>query len=132
MSDISKYLGNKILRWMAGASMPSPPTIYVGLFNGDPKTSGVEVSETLTYTGRQLLSLATPADDGETNQAVSDAAVDFGNAEGAATVSHIGFFDDPTDGNLLWSRELPGGPFAITIGLPVSFNIGGIIFNCGS
>lgn len=130
MSDMSTYLGNKVLRWMAGNAFPSVPALYLALFNGDPKSTGTEVSEDVIYTGRQLITLEAIAD-GTDNSVASDADVDFGNAENAVTMTHVAVYDDPTAGNLLWSKEIPGGPYAITIGMPVKFPSGGIVFNCG-
>lgn len=130
-SDISAYLGNKILRWLNGNDMPSAPSaVYLGLFSGNPKSGGTEVTTTIRSGGRLAITLESLASG--TGVTISNSAdVDFGNSEGAATLSYVGVFDAASGGNLLWSRALPGGPFSITTSMPVKFSTGGIVFNCG-
>lgn len=131
MSDISTYLGNKILRWLAGNAMPTEPaSVYVALFDGDPKGAGVEITTDIDAGGRIAISFEAISS-GTDNQLANDAAVDFGTSDSAESLSHIAIFDASTSGNLLWAKALPGGPFAITIGMPVSFDVGAIVFNCG-
>ena len=130
-SDISGYLGNKILRWLAGNAMPSAPsTVYCGLFSGNPKTGGTEVTTSIRAAGRVAVSFSSLSS-GTGTQIDNSADVDFGASDGSATLAYVGFFDASSGGNLLWSRALVGGPYAITASMPVKFNTGGIVFNCG-
>lgn len=131
MSDMSAYLGNKVLDWLKGNAFPSAPAdIYVALFDGDPKGAGVEVTSDIDAGGRIAISLEALSG-GTDTQVASDADVDFGTADGSADLSHIGIFDASSAGNLLWAKALPGGPYSITAGMPVKFNAAAIVFNCG-
>lgn len=131
MSDLSTYLGNKIARWLGGQAMPSAPaSIYVALFNGDPKTSGVEVTTTIRPAGRLAASWNVPAS-GTDNIMDNSADVDFGAAQGAATVSYAAIYDAASAGNLLATKQLSGGPFNVTLGTVVKFLTGDLIFTIG-
>jgi hypothetical protein len=128
---MSTYLGNKVLDWMKGNAFPSALSdIYLALFDGDPKSAGTEITDSIHYTGRLAISLEALSG-GTDNSVVNDTAVDFGNSESDESLSHVAVFDDPTAGNLLWAKALPGGPYVITTGMPVKFNAGAIVFNCG-
>lgn len=131
MSDMSAYLGNKVLDWLLGNTFPSAPSdIYLALYDGDPKGAGTEVTTDIDAGGRLAITLE--ALSGGTDTSVANSApVDFGTADSAADLSHVAVFDASSSGNLLWSKELPGGPFAITMGMAVSFDTGAIVFNCG-
>jgi hypothetical protein len=132
-SDLSAYLGNITLRWLNGdAAMPSSPAaLYIGLFNGNPKTTGTEISTTINAGGRVLVTFAALAS-GVSHLLTSDIAVDFGAAAGAATLSHLALFDAQTSGNLLAGKAMVGGAQAIQVGTGVKFLAGGITFNIGS
>lgn len=132
MSDMSTYLGNKVLRWLAGNAFPSAPSnCYLALFDGDPKGAGTEIGADINSSNpRQPIDFEAISA-GTDNQLANDADCDFGNSEGAATLSHVGVYDASSSGNLLFARALPGGPFAITTSMPVKFATGAIVFNCG-
>lgn len=131
MSDMSTYLGNKVLDWLKGNAFPSAPAdIYLALFDGDPKGAGTEITTDINSSGRLAISLEALAS-GTDASVANDTAVDFGNSESAVSLSHVAVYDASSSGNLLWAKQLPGGPFAITIGMPISFAIGAIVFNCG-
>jgi hypothetical protein len=132
MTDISLYLGNKVLRWIAGNAMPAEPAnVYLALFDGDPKGAGSEVTATIDATGRKAVSWATLAS-GTGNVLTSNADADFGDADSGADVSHVGLYDASSSGNLLGSHELVGGPYTITAGAPVNFPSGNITYTIGS
>lgn len=131
-SDLSKFFGNLLAQYIAGAAMPSPPDIYLALFDGDPKTTGTEVTTTIRVAGRLQVSWDTVANDGVDNTVASDAAVDFGNAAGAANVSHIGAMDAASSGNRWASKALAGGAVAIASGTPVKFNSADVNFVFGA
>jgi hypothetical protein len=132
-SDLSAYLGNFILRWLNGnAAMPSPPAgLYIGLFDGNPKTTGTEISTTIAVTGRVAVTFATLAS-GPLHLLTSDIDVDFGIAAGAATLSHLALFDAQVAGTLLASRAIVGGSQSVLAGASVKFLAGGITFNIGA
>jgi hypothetical protein len=131
-SDLSAYLGNKIVRWFAGNAMPgAPATLYVALFNGNPKTSGTEVTATIDATGRKAVTWSVPAS-GALHLLESSADVDFGLADADATVSHVAIYDASSSGNLLASKPAPGGPFSVLTGAAVKLLAGDLSFDIGS
>jgi len=95
-------------------------TPYCALFNGNPSSGGSEVTSTIDSAGRQLISFAAPSGGDMAN----DVAVDFGIAEGNATVSYVAIYDASTSGNLIAWAALAGGSEAVVIGNAVRFNIG--------
>jgi len=133
-SDMSVYLGNKMCRWLAGNAMPgAPAACYVALFNGNPKTSGAEVTATIRTAGRVAITFDAIADDGADNQITNSATVDFGEAAGdVANLDYVGIFDAASSGHLLFSKTLPGGPFAVAAGTPVKFLTGDLTFTIGA
>jgi hypothetical protein len=131
-SDLSTYLGNKIVRWLAGNAMPSAPaTLYLALFNGNPKTIGSEVTTTIRVAGRLAATWTVPAS-GLNNELTTSLDIDFGNAANDATLSYVALYDAASSGNLLASKALPGGPFSILAGSDVKFPAGNITFTVGS
>lgn len=132
-SDLSAYFGNKIVRWLTGNAMPTPPTgLYIALFNGNPKTSGTEVGAQVNAANpRQLITFAAVAA-GAAHLLNSNVAVDFGNAANATTFTHVGLFDASAGGNLLASKIVSGGSTAVLVNSSVKFNSGGITFNIGA
>ena len=133
-SDLSAYFGNKICRWLNNqADMPARPTgLFIALFNGNPKTSGTEVGGTINSGSPRQACTFTGIASGALHLLTSSAAVDFGNAEAAATFSHIGLFDAASAGNLLASKPTAGGAVSVLISSAVKFASGGITFNIGS
>lgn len=133
-SDLTPYFGNKTLRWLNNqADMPARPTaLYLGLFNGNPKTSGTEVGATIKSSGkRQLITFGSLAS-GAGHLLTSNLLVDWGLSEGAASVSHFGLFDSDTAGNMYASKPVSGGPLLVAIGSAVSFASGAVSFNIGA
>jgi hypothetical protein len=132
-SDLSAYFGNKIVRWLNGNAMPSPPAgLYIALFNGNPKTSGVEVGSSINSgSPRKAVTFAAVAS-GAAHLLTSNIAVDFGLSEGPATFSHVALYDAASAGNLLASKATAGGPVSVLLNSAVKFQSGGITFNIGS
>lgn len=131
-SDLSKYLGNKIARWLGGATMPSAPAnIYVAIFDGDPRSGGTEVTTDIISSGRVAPTWTVPASNDTDNELVNDSDCDFGLSEGAVDASHVAIFDASTSGNMLGADELPGGPFSIIIGQAIKFEAGNLSFVIG-
>jgi hypothetical protein len=132
-SDLSAYFGNKIVRWLTGNAMPSPPAgLYIAIFDGNPKTSGTEVGASINSGSPRQAVTFTAVPSGVGHLLTSNIAVDFGNSEGAATFSHIALFDAASAGNLLASKAASGGPINVLINSSVKFQSGGITFNVGS
>lgn len=133
-SDLTAYFGNKICRWLNNqADMPTrPANLYIAIFNGNPKTSGTEVGATINSgSPRKEVTFADIAS-GAAHLLTSDIAVDFGNAEGAATFSHIALFDASSAGNMLASKAASGAPISVLVNSSVKFQAGGITFNIGA
>lgn len=132
-SDISPYLGNKIVRWLQGNAMPTAPTnLYMAIFDGNPKTSGVEVGGTINSgSPRQLVTFAAVAS-GVAHLLTSNIVVDWGLAEGAEDFSYIAIFDASSGGNLLFSKIINGAPISVLAGSSVKFAAGQVTLNVGS
>lgn len=129
-SDLSTYLGNKIVRWLGGNAMPTAPaSLYLALYNGDPKSGGSEVTTTIRTAGRIAASLSVPAS-GTTNTMTTSADADFGAAAGGATVTHVAVCDASSAGNILASHSV--GSNTISAGQDVKFSAGNLTFTIGS
>lgn len=132
-SDLSKYLGNKIARWIAGNAMPTAPTnVYIALFNGDPKSSGTEVTADIRAAGRIAIDWAALLSNDTDNVLTSDADADFGPSDGDVTVTHAAVFDAASSGNLLASKALTGSPISVVTGQNVKFSSGDLSFTIGT
>lgn len=131
-SDLSNYLGNKLLRWLAGNAMPSAPaTVYLALFNGDPQASGTEITTSVRAAGRLAITWSALAS-GTTNTFENNGAIDFGaSASGGLTFTHIAIFDASSSGNRLWSKIITGSPKTIALGANVSVASGDLDLTAG-
>lgn len=127
MPDIPDAIRNQIVDWIIGKSDPAPAsgTRYVALFDGDPQGAGSEVTSTIRTAGRLAVTSDMEAS-GTTNAGESSSTgdIDFGNADGGATVTHIAIYDAATAGTLLASDALTGGTQTITTGNPVKIPSG--------
>lgn len=129
-SDLSAYFGNKIVRWINGNAMPTPPAgLYIGIYDGNPKTTGTDKSAVFS-TARQVATFNVVAS-GVDHLLTTNIAVDFGDSLAAGQFTHFALFD-AIAGNLLASKAIPGGAVAIQIGTGIKFNAGAITFNIGS
>jgi hypothetical protein len=65
--------------------------------------------------------------------ASQSAFVDFTEAAAdVANLDYVGIFDAASGGNLLFSKALPGGPFAVAAGTPIKFLTGDLTFTIGA
>lgn len=129
-SELSNYLANAVLNWLDGDAMPSAPSdVYVALFNGDPTATGsggTEVTTTIRAAGRLAVTWGAVS----SRETSNSADIDFGTADGAATVTHAAIFDAASSGNMLCYSPvdntrniLSGDPVVIPTGdLRVNFN----------
>lgn len=126
----SDYLETAICNWIKGTTMPAAPAaVYVALFNGDPLDTGAggsEVTTTIRVAGRVAVAFGSISGGGLMS---NSGIVNFGNAAGAATVTHFAVYDAASTGNLLGSGALTGGSQSIGAGVPVSFAIGSLTWN---
>lgn len=128
MSGRSTYLGNAFLNVIRGTAYTAPSAVYVALFNGDPTdagTGGSEVTTTIRTSGRVAATFAAPSGKSMSNSAV----ISFGNAAGAATVTHYALFDAASAGNMLDSAPLTGGSMSVAANSAVSFAVGALVIN---
>lgn len=126
----SNYTRDKYLNWIKGTAFgTAPTTVYVGLYSSDPTpaNSGTEVTTTIRVAGRVAVAFGSVTQTTPYNTMTHAADVDFGNSAGAATVTHFGIFDASSAGNLLDYEALTTSR-SITIGLPVKFVAGAIIY----
>jgi hypothetical protein len=134
-SDLTPYFGNITLRWLNNqADMPSrPTTLFLGLFNGNPKTTGTEVGASVKSAGkRQSITFAALAS-GALHLLTSNIDVDWGLSEtGPVNISHFALFDDASAGHMYASRAVAGGPITVAIGSSVKFLSGSVTFNIGA
>lgn len=131
-SDLTKYVGNKIVRWFGGSAMPpAPASLYLALFNGDPRESGVEVTTDVRSAGRLAGVWTVPASNDTDNELVNSGDMNFGNSEGDADISHGALFDAATGGNMLSAKPLPAA-VSVTSGNAVKFSAGKVRFTIGS
>ncbi|RPH72711.1 MAG: hypothetical protein EHM78_02070 [Myxococcaceae bacterium] len=130
-SDLSTYLGNKIVRWLGGQAMPTAPaTVYLALFDGDPKAAGVEVSADVNSAGRQAIVWTVPSA-GTVNVMESSDDVDWGASEGDVDLDWVAVFDAASAGNRLASKAL-SSPQSILTGQQVLFSAGDLSFTIGT
>lgn len=131
MSDLTKYLGNKIIRYLAGNVMPTPPSsIYVALFDGNPRSGGTEVTTDVRSAGRVVPTWTIPAANATDNVLVTSADTSFGNSESDVDITHAAIFDAATGGNMLAAKALPQTA-AVTTGALVKFAAGKLRFTIG-
>lgn len=122
---IDTYLGDAILNWLKSTAFPADPaSIYVSLWNGNPQSGGVDVTATVDATGRKAVTFGAVA----ARAMANDADVDFGTADGAATVSYFAIHDAASAGNRLLSFAL-NTPRSISAGDPVKFAAGDLILS---
>lgn len=127
MPDITDAIRNEIVDWLNGKSNPIPVagTRYVALYDGDPQGAGSEVTTTIRSAGRiAITSNMEAAGTTAAGEAETTSEIDFGNAEGGASVSHLAIFDSQSGGTLLASDVLTGGTQTVTAGNPVKIPAG--------
>lgn len=103
MSKFSDYLENKIVNfWLRGnpEGVVAPAGVYLALYKSDPTdaNTGTECAATGDY-ARQQVTFSAPVDGVTSNTALVQfpiASLSWG------TVTHIGIFDAPSGGNLLF------------------------------
>jgi len=123
MGELTDATKNTLIDWVTGKTTPAAvATRYVALFNGDPQGAGSEVTTTIRPAGRVALTGAMAAASG--GSAGNSGAVDFGNADAGATITHFAIMDAASAGSVLGSDALSGGSQVVSAGNAVSFAIG--------
>lgn len=128
MAGFSAYLRDGLKAYMDGtgtALFTTSPTFYAALWNGDPTDTGAGGTE---VTGTVNLTRQTVAFSDATGDAVdNDAEINFGTANGAATVDHVAVFDAAAAGNMLFSVAVTSQN--IVNGSQVKINAGALVIN---
>lgn len=120
MSDMSSYLGDKLLNWMKGTAFgTAPSTVYVALYNGDPDSGGTELTGTINLT-RQGVTWGSVA----ARALANSAEVNFGTANNSGTATYVVLFDASTSGNQLSKKSISSA--SITSGEKVAIAIGAL------
>lgn len=122
MSDMSSYLGDKLLNWIKGTAFgTAPTTVYAALYNGDPDSGGTEVTGTVGLT-RQAVSWGAVS----SRSVSSNADITFGTASGSATATFVVLYDSSTSGagNQLSKKSISSA--SITSGETVTISSGNL------
>jgi hypothetical protein len=123
MSDMSAYLGDKLLNWMRGTAFGTAPTnVYAALWNGDPDGGGTEITGTINLT-RQIVDWDTVAARALDN----DAEVDFGTANSTGTATYVVLMDAVSSGNQLSKKAIASA--GITSGEKVAIAVGALVLS---
>lgn len=111
MSAMTDYLENALLDHVLGkTAFTKPSTVYLALFTSDPGETGSTAGEVATpgndgYSRQAITSTMSAASGGSSDNA---SAVTFGPATSNwGTVTHVGFMDASTGGNMLMHAAMP-------------------------
>lgn len=141
MAAMSNYLENKLIDALfRGQSYTFPTTVYIGLLASDPTdvNGGTEVSAAsylrcsvacslLNWSGTQGTG-TTVASTGTTATTSNNQALTFATpAQNWGAVTHVGVYDAPTGGNLLFYGAL-GNSKTINTNDVVTFPINALAF----
>jgi len=102
MSDMSAYVGDKLLNWIKGTAFgTAPSSVYASLYNGDPDSAGTEVTGTVNLT-RQAITWGSVS-----ARALSNSAqISFGTANGSATATYVVLWDASSAGNQISKKSI--------------------------
>jgi len=110
---------------------PSPSSVHLALFTDDP-TDENDISKELTDSGyvRQEVTTVFDAPDMDGGFIVNNAAITFpAIVDATVTITHVGFYDSATAGNLLASQALVA-PKTLSVNDVLSFGIGKLKITC--
>jgi hypothetical protein len=96
MGALTTYSINSFLNHMFGNSTYTPASnIYITLFDGDPLTTGTEIS----YTGyeRKIITFS----NANNRQISNDSLITFAESDSSTTASYAAIYDSLTAGNML-------------------------------
>jgi hypothetical protein len=120
MSDMSGYLGDKLLNWMKGTAFGTAPvSVFAALYNGDPDAAGTELTGTINLT-RQAVTWGAVA----TRALANSAEVNFGTANAGGSATYVVLYDAATAGNELSKKLISTA--SITSGEKVAIAIGAL------
>lgn len=104
--NMTDYTEKKLLDHLLGkAAYTMPTTVYLALFTADPTDTGSltnEVSATNSGYARQAVTASMSATNATTGVSSNSNVIGFGPATADwGTITHVGFMDAPTGGNML-------------------------------
>lgn len=104
MSDMSAYVGDKLLNWVKGTAFGAAPgTVYCSLWNGDPDGAGSQVTGTINLTTQAITWGAVGS------RALSNSAdISFGTANAGGSVTYVVIADNATyaSGNQICKKSI--------------------------
>ncbi len=111
MASLTYYARRLFLDWRTGkGDMPASTGRYIGLFTAPPNAAGGGVEVSGSAYARKSMVASLPYADSLATPVVSEAAITFTPASGTwGTITHVGVFDAPTEGNLIEWAPLPAG-----------------------
>lgn len=132
MSDLSDYLEAKMLNaTLRGTNFTAPAVadLHMALFTADPTDANVTAGEITAawYARKPTGSWTSPSatGTGET-ESTNTSAITFDSVTNVqVTVTHIGIYDAPTAGNLLYLTALDA-PKTLDVGDVISFATGAV------
>ena len=103
MSSFSDYIESAVLNHVfRNTPLTSPASVRVGLFTAAPSDTGGGTEVSGSGYARQSVTFGAPSQSGESARIANTGAVSFTASGGAfGTVTHVGYFDAATGGNLL-------------------------------
>jgi len=120
MSDMSAYLGDKLLNWIKGSAFgTAPASVYAALYNGDPDSGGTELTGTINLT-RQAVTWGSVA----ARAVANSAEVNYGTANSTGTATYVVLFDASTSGNQLSKKSISSA--SISSGEKVAIAVGAL------
>ena len=137
MAAFSDLTEARVLNWFRGVAMPAPPAaVFLALLSADSDDGNTVTEATAAVRPAGRVAVTFGAVEPDTVDAArqrirNTAAVDFGVAAGAATLTHVGFYDALSGGALLAHGAVTGAPRTIQAGDPVVFPVGELALALG-
>jgi len=128
MAGASDYLEVELLdHVLRQASYTSPSSVYIALFTADPTDANVTANECTDSTyARQNATGKFDSPHATGGYSANNAALTFpAITDGTITITHVGFYDSATAGNLLLSQALSADK-TLAVNDVLSFGIGAL------
>lgn len=105
---MSNYLETAVLNLLRGVSFTPPATVYVALYTNDPTDADIGTEVSAVDYARQAITFGEPVQGADGKAAISNnTEIAFSQAGTSwGTITHIGFRDAATGGNLLYYGAL--------------------------
>ncbi|MED0766006.1 hypothetical protein P4S83_01825 [Aneurinibacillus thermoaerophilus] len=105
---MSNYLETAVLNLLRGVSFTPPTTVYIALYINDPTDADIGTEVTAVDYARQKITFGEPTQGADGKATIAnDIEIAFPKAgTDWGTITHIGFRDAATGGNLLYYGAL--------------------------